>query len=380
MLMRIAYVFDPLLPLRDTDTEQVMNTVSALLRRGAEVELVLPRSSLRPGVSEAELGDFYKVDPTPRVRHLRSLFPSYRPLEKLAHAVRAASYRPLRQFDIVYTRNVSGMVAALAWRHPLVYETYRPWADQYPALAPLFRTAMARHNFVGGVLHSAYARQKYIDIGVDPNRLEVVHNGYEPRLFSPRLSRAEARRAIALDDDRPLLLYAGRVNLAKGLGIVLELADRHRDVAFALVGSEGHGEVEERAARMDNVHVFPWTPYDRLPEYLFAADILIIPPSMRGLEVGNTVLPMKLFLYLAAARPILAPRSPDTAELLSHDENSYLVSPDDLEAASVGLRTLVDDRGLADRLGRTAGELAADLTWDARAEKILAFIDRRLGS
>ena len=57
--------------------------------------------------------------------------------------------------------------------------------------------------------------------------------------------------------------------------------------------------------------------YDQLSHFLFAADILMIPePKVK--TVGNTVLPMKLFQYLAAGRAIYAPDAPDTAELLTH--------------------------------------------------------------
>src|ERR1700760_3858052 len=76
---------------------------------------------------------------------------------------------------------------------------------------------------------------------------------------------------------------------------------------------------------------------ETLPPYLFAADILIIPPSRAPLDrFGDCVLPLKTFAYLAAGRAILAPRSPDTAELLRDGETALLVPPDDSEAAAEG--------------------------------------------
>ncbi len=77
-----------------------------------------------------------------------------------------------------------------------------------------------------------------------------------------------------------------------------------------------------------NVRVFPWQGPRTLAPFLFAADVLIVPPSSAPLQqFGNCVLPLKLFAYFAAGRPILAPQAPDTAGFLRQRENALLVSP-----------------------------------------------------
>ena len=59
--MRIAYVFDPLLPCTETDTEQALNTVTALGKRGADVVMFLPRE-WNGTRSADDLRDFYKLE------------------------------------------------------------------------------------------------------------------------------------------------------------------------------------------------------------------------------------------------------------------------------------------------------------------------------
>lgn len=389
--MRIAYVFDPLLPQTETDTEQALNTVTALGKRGADVVMYLPRPNLSSSSSAEELRSYYRLEKAPAVVFQRSVYkipemrvgsvaPS-RAIEKVGHAVRTLFNRELRDFDVVYTRNIPIAIAALVGGHKVMYETYRPWPEQYPAMKQLFAQMMSHPRFLGAVLHSAYAKNVYAGIGIEETALEVVHNGYRPDLFEPRLSRIEARARLGLPLDRPLVTYTGRVTMGKGLGLVLDVAAAMPEVDFAFVGSEGQGEVEERAQELSNVHIIPWTSFDELPPYLFASDILLIPPSLIPLQkVGNTVLPMKLFLYLASGRPILAPRSPDTSELLRHDENAWLIEPDDVDAAVAGIRRLLDDRNLATRLADSAMNMARELTWDARADKVIGFIRRRLAT
>jgi glycosyltransferase involved in cell wall biosynthesis len=90
------------------------------------------------------------------------------------------------------------------------------------------------------------------------------------------------------------------------------------------------------------------------------------------------VLPLKLFSYLAAGRPILAPAAPDTAELLEDGGNALLVPPGEPEAAAAALDRILGDAKLADRLSAGALASARDLTWDRRAEKIHFFLEERL--
>jgi len=88
-----------------------------------------------------------------------------------------------------------------------------------------------------------------------------------------------------------------------------------------------------------------------LPVWLHAADLLLIPPSRAPLDqFKNCVLPIKLFSYLAAGRPILAPEAPDTAELLADGGNALLVPPGEPETAARALDRLLGDSKLADRL------------------------------
>jgi glycosyltransferase involved in cell wall biosynthesis len=137
--------------------------------------------------------------------------------------------------------------------------------------------------------------------------------------------------------------------------------------------------VEAEARQLSNVRVVPWQSFRGLTPWLYAADVLVVPPSLEPLtRHGNTVLPIKLFLYLAAARPLLAPRAPDTAELLTDGVNAVLVPPGDVDAVVASLRALAAEPARAERLAAGARATAADLTWDARASHILDFLAARL--
>ena len=378
--MRILYVYDALMPDTGADTEQVVNTVSALARQGLMLELLLPGLATGPG-DAGLLRDYYQVQGEFVVSQLKRRYHGLRGFEKWSHALRATRHPAAASADLIYTRNLPAAWSFLRAGRRVVYEHFRPWGDQHPPLQPLLRHILRHPNLLGAVFHSRHALQSYLRLGVPESRLLVAHNGWAPARMEPRLSRAEARARLLLDPDRFTVVYSGRMNARKGLDVILEAARAAPELAFVLVGSEGNGPVEAEARTLANVRVVPWQRFSDLAPWLYAADVLVIPPSLVPLERhGNTVLPIKVFLYLAAGRVLLAPQAPDTAELLTDRVNAALVPPGDVAATVERLRRLATDRGEVDRLAAGALATAQDLTWDARARHIAAFMEERLSA
>jgi glycosyltransferase involved in cell wall biosynthesis len=148
---------------------------------------------------------------------------------------------------------------------------------------------------------------------------------------------------------------------------------------FILVGSSGSGPIETSAKDVTNIRVVPFQAPDTLRHYIYAADVLLIPPSWQPLaEFGSTVLPLKLFLYMASGRPILAGETPDVGEVLTHGDTAFLCRPDDPDALVAGIAALTSDEALSRQLGQRAQEASHDFTWQARANTIAALVLDRL--
>jgi glycosyltransferase involved in cell wall biosynthesis len=364
---------------RQADREQAVSTAAAFARRGVEVTLLMPRGRGDPSLSAADLrayygveGDFALVQRTTRWVGERIVPSTFWFAEILRDPLVKAG-------DLLYSRIPVSLGIGGFSSVPFAFDHYRPWPDRIPWLRPFFRrTARERHN-LGYILHSDFAAESFRRLGVAPEKLLVAHNGFDPAHMRPPRDKGAARASLGLPTDRPIAVYAGRLSPRKGLDQLLAAAALRPDILFLLVGSEGEGPVEQAARGRDNVRILPWQAPDALPLFLYAADILVIPPSRAPLErFGDCVLPMKTFSYLAAGRAVLAPRSPDTAELLRDGDTALLVPPDDPEAAAAALGRLAAEPALAARLGENAALLADGLTWDARAARIAAFLEERL--
>jgi glycosyltransferase involved in cell wall biosynthesis len=366
---------------RQADREQAVSTAAALARAGHEVTLLLPRRRGDPTLSARDFRHYFSVEGDFALVQRESRWAG----EKLLPAtlwLRQTVRDPLvRASDVFYSRMPVTLGFGTWSPIPFATDLYRPWPDHFPPGRPFVRRTSRHPRCLGFVLHSRFAAESYRRAGVAEDKLLVAHNGADPARMLPRLGAREARERVGLPTDRPVALYAGRVNGRKGLDQVLLLAARQPEWLFVLVGSEGEGDIERSAAALANVRIFPWAAPDALAAWLYAADLLLIPPSRAPLErYGDCVLPMKTFSYLAAARPILAPVSPDTAELLRDGDNALLVPPDDSEAAAAAMDRLAADPALVARLSAGASATAAELSWDHRAARIAAFLEERLSA
>ena len=355
--------------------QQSVSTAAALARRGVAVTLLMPRGPGDPALTADDLRAWFEVEGGFELHQRPSRWAGESLARSLMWMRQVFRDRALAGADILYSR-IPAMIALGGWA-PLPFATdhYRPWPDEIPPIRPLVRRTALSPKCLGLVLHSRFAADAYLRAGVPDEKLIVAHNGADPR--PDRVGGA----APDLPAGRPVALYAGRLDVTKGLDQLLALADLRPQVQFVLVGSEGEGPVEAAAARRANVRVVPWQPPSALPAWLEAADVLLIPASREPLERFRTcVLPMKLFAYLAAGKPILAPAAPDTAELLADGENALLVPPAQPEAAAAALDRLLGDPTLTARLAAQARATARSLTWDHRAERIARFLDGRLSA
>lgn len=367
----ILFAFENHLPSPQADAEVFVSTGRALAPLLSGASLHVP---LRRGRDREEIARLAGMDV---VRAAAPSGPAF--LRHLCCGLTLPLRRAFWRADVVYTRNLWIAWVAGACGRRVVFDHYRPWGDQVPPLRGFLYRLHAGRRFLVDICHSDYTRRAYLALGIPPDRLACLRNGFDPGRLGD-MARAPARARLGLAEEaRPVAVYTGRLNHRKGLDLVLEAADRLPGVLFLLVGSAGDGPIERAAASRANVRTVAWQDDDGLARHLAAADLLLIPPSSAPLaRFGSTVLPLKVFLYLAAGRPIVAGDTPDLREMLRHGQNALLCRPDHASSLAAAITALVEDPALAARLAEAARRDGAALTWDARAARIAALIGARL--
>lgn len=375
-------------PHHDTNTQQVVKNASALHEVGVPVELVLPLQS--KGLFDASFHlaqavyDYYNIPNGLKIREYKTVPASDWRFEKFFHSVFSTLNAVFnKDIDIVYTRNRTAAILAFLLGKRLIFETYRRLGDEFPKSMKWLAKRSDNQKFVGMVLHSKVSADSMAQVGFAPEKLFVLHNGYDPVDMQPVLSKMDARKKLGLSAQEQYVVYTGNMQKNKCIEILLEIAVGLPNAKFLLVGGRTEdlerltAYAEELGIR-DQVIFTGRQPIAVVSEYLYAADVLIIPPVSAPLEkFGRTVLPFKIFPYLAAGRPIVAPNLADMRELLKHQQNAILVEPDQPAQNAAVLQSLLDDPQLQVKLAQSATKTSQSLTWEERAKKFKNWIGER---
>jgi teichuronic acid biosynthesis glycosyltransferase TuaC len=174
-------------------------------------------------------------------------------------------------------------------------------------------------------------------LGVSPKLISFVPNGVEHALFSPR-DRAVARAQLRIAPTVPLLLFVGRLEVAKGVRELFDafaiLRGRMPDVMLALVGALGHElrrDVDARASAWRHAIVVAGAqPLGTVAMWMTACDVVALPSHREG--TPNVVLEA-----LASGRPVVASTVGGIADVLPVPRCGRLVPPRNAKALAVAL-------------------------------------------
>ncbi len=219
-------------------------------------------------------------------------------------------------------------------------------------------------------------RQLSIARGVPPEKISVVMNSADGRLFDP--TRHERREFMA--DGVLRLVHHSNFQRIYGLDVAIEgLAELRPGLRWRLdVYGDGPWRPQIEAAitrtrTADQISLHGRVPMDDLPRLLAAADIGIVPSLPEPyLEYS---LSTKLLEYAAMGVPIVAS---DLATFRHHfgPEAIAFVPGGDPTALARGIERLVDDPGATIAMGLEGRRQAAAYDWDVQREHYLGVVGR----
>ncbi len=212
--------------------------------------------------------------------------------------------------------------------------------------------------------------------GADPARTRIVAPGVDHAFFGPG-DRHQARRALALPQQGPLLLFVGRIQPLKRLSVAVRTLDAlsadHPGAHLVVVGgpSGPHGDDEvartvslvEELRLEDRVVFVPPRPHELLSTYYRAADLCLVPS--RSESFGLVALEAA-----ACGTPVVASDVGGLRSLIDHGRTGYLVDDPSPGAFAAWARQILAEPLLAERLSTGAVLRARRYTW-ARAADLL---------
>jgi len=230
------------------------------------------------------------------------------------------------------------------------------------------------------ICNSGGTESEYVKAGFS-NTL-AVPNGVDLGMFGGAKNNPGLRSKLGLPEDKKIVMYTGHLYAWKGVDVVIEAARNMRDdseYVFVFVGGTEKDIVKYRKIIEDeglsNVRFLGHKEQKALPEFLAAADMLLLPNVPISEESERYTSPIKMFEYMASARPIIASDMPSIREVLN-DESAVLIEPGNANALADALQSLARDPARAERLAERACADVQNFTWQKRTERILSKISR----
>jgi glycosyltransferase involved in cell wall biosynthesis len=151
----------------------------------------------------------------------------------------------------------------------------------------------------------------------------------------------EMKKLIGLEKYR-VIMFMGTPRAHKGIDDLIQAFGNltNSDIRLVFVGTEPSFDSlrNQSLSIQEKVLILPKTPFEELPKYLSAADILVVP--QRDTTDTRGQIPAKLFDAMSMAIPVVATRVSDIPEVLGN--NGYLVEPGNIEELSSTLKHVLD--------------------------------------
>ncbi len=216
--------------------------------------------------------------------------------------------------------------------------------------------------------------------GADADKICTIPPGVDTNLFRPA-DRLQARGRLNLGVDDAVITFVGRIDPIKGIDTLLESVGRlralvpERDIVVQLIGGDLDvtgapvGPLAETASRVEalgigaNVRLLGSRPQNQLPLFYAASDLICVPSRYESFGLVAVE-------AMASGRPVVASRSGGMIFSVEDEVSGSLVSVGDAEGFAAAMARILNDRALADEMGRAARVHAERFAWPSVAESM----------
>jgi glycosyltransferase involved in cell wall biosynthesis len=198
-------------------------------------------------------------------------------------------------------------------------------------------------------------RQMLLKSGIPEDKIELIYNTIDLDISSIPADHDALKKQFDLPPQSIVCTGVGRLVPQKGFDILIEafqkIASQVPELHCLIVGE---GEDKEklaahiRVAGLENrIRLVGYQDRQKVLSMLKSSDIFVMPSRYEGT-------PIALLEAAALACPILATCAGGIPELVTHDQNAYLMPTHDPAALAEGFVKMAKDRQYAQTLGRNA--------------------------
>lgn len=362
--MRIHYIANVRMPTEKAHGIQIAKMCEAFAAKGVDVTLIVP--ARKTPISE-DVYAYHGVERTFKIVKLPTLdtvglgrigFLFQTALFSLV----ALLYILCKRQDAIFSRDEIPAALISLFKKRVIWESHDGRMNIF------VRTLISQGTQI--ITTTRAAEHLYRETGPSPERIVVEPNAISLEDFEVSEEAVAAARKQMAPSDRKIVLYAGRLDGWKGAETFLAAAALlEREVMSVVIGGEP-SQVAVLSKRYPNTRFLGYIPYKEIAAYQRAADVLVLPNTAKNEIAVKYTSPLKLFTYMAAARPIVS-SDLETARSILNESECVFFEPDNPEACAVAIRSILAHPKEAEERALRARAKVESYTWEARAGRIL---------
>ena len=355
-----------------------MKSCEAFALNGADVKLIVPTGS---APVKGDPFEYYSVKKNFSIKKAFSVNLKFFS-EKAKFYIRTLSFA---FFSVLYfLLNARGSVAYSRDWAPLLFLSLagvKPVAEihDYRHSKPrkIIRFILRRARKI--VVNSEGTRNAISGIyDIADDKILIAPNGVDCDFFNIPENKIEARNKLGIPLEGEIIAYIGRMdtigeekgvpNLIKAFSLM-----ENKDARLFIVGGPSHyvEKYKRDSAGIPNVTFTGQVEYKKIPLYLRAMDVLVVPSPKN--QHSKTTSPIKLFEYMAAGKVIVASDLPSFRAYLN-ESNAIFFEPENAEELAQKLDIILKNNDAAKKIAEKSFFDSREYSWFNRAKKIADFI------
>lgn len=377
---------------RGAEGVHMRGIVTALQELGNEVYIVSP-----PGVDPFVE---HKADVTKRStkkiwEFVSTRFPEllFELLELAYNLIAYISLKRLlnkvKDIDLIYERYsffcwISSYIASY-YRIPLIFEVNE--MSETDRIRPLLLKKFAKriekkifNRAMAIIVVSKFLKEEIRKLGVTSKKIYVIPNAVDIKKFNVTAHDNFKRGNFNLTDEI-VIGFVGSFVPWHNLKLLLEtlkeiIQEGNENIRLMLVGDgPQRSEIEDLVYTEGLSKYVIFTGYiehDEVSAFIRLMDICVIPHSNRFRS------PLKMFEYMAMAKPVVAPRLEPIEDIIVDGENGILFEPEDKTSLKEAIIYLIRNKKKREEIGNMARRTVIEnYTWRANAIKILRIFEKQ---
>lgn len=366
----LIYLADTVIPSTTANSVHIMKICEAFSAAGHAVELWVPEGPSQT-VALGEIFAYYHILTPFKVCFFKRRRGA---LAKLRQSLEVVRSLKKRNHTPVYTRDLYTSVIAVNLGLPVIFEWHHFRKNYRYPFAFLYRRFLQSDRLKHSVVITQALGEQLQAAGIAAEAITVVPDAASPPSCEEQLDlEGEGRYQVG---------YLGHLYPGKGMEIIAQLPSRMPQVDFHIVGGR-QADIDQwkQQVAAPNLHFHGHISQASISKYLNAFDCCLLPNQQsvktsggQKMDIGKVTSPLKMFDYMAHAKPIIASDLPVLREVL-HDDIAVFCAADQVAEWKAAIEKLQAQPDLAKRMGQAAqAEFIQQFSWQKRAQRIYEII------